>query len=156
MKLNLFLLGQRNDELMSELPAFFDKWHADVDGAKPIFEIEGERLEKLARDVPHHQVFYSQRAQEARALVKWLEVQKAQKESKFLKNYNNAPRALGVKEQSIYIQGEKEVVELNQLIVEAQLCQNQLDEVVEGIKQLGWMIGNMVKLRVAELQDAIV
>lgn len=156
MKINLFALGQNNQELMNELPAYFERWQTEIDAAEPIFNLEGERLEKLARDVPHHQVFFAGRAQEARALVKWLEIQKAQKESRHVKNYNQNPRALGVREQAMYIQGEKDVVELNQLIVEAALKQQQFDEIVEAIKQMGWMIGHITKLRVAEMQDAII
>ena len=156
MKLNLFALGTTNQDLLAELPAFFEQWQTEIDSAAPIFEIEGERLEKLARDVPHHQFFYAKRAQEARAVVKWLEIQKAQKEARHVKNYNNQPRALGVKEQSLYIQGEKDVVELNQLIVEAALKQQQFDEIVEAVKQMGWMVGHITKLRVAEMQEAII
>jgi hypothetical protein len=156
VKLNLFALGSKVEELKAELPGFFDKWQAEIDAAEPIFKIEGERLEKLARDIPHHQVFYAQRAQEARAVVKWLEVEKGRTESRYIKNYNQSPRALGVKEQAQYLNGEREIVELNQLIVESALKQQQFDEIVEAIKQMGWMIGHITKLRVAELQDAII
>jgi hypothetical protein len=155
-KLNLFALGDKNEDLKAELPVFFDAWQKEIDGAEPIFKIEGERLEKLARDLPHHQVFYSQRALEARAIVKWLEIQKGRSEARYVKNYNNSPRALGAKEQAQYLQGEKEIVEWNQLIVEAELKRGQLEEIVEAIKQMGWMIGNITKLRVAEMQDAVV
>lgn len=156
MKLNLFALGAKNEELKAELPQFFDRWQTEIDNAEPIFKIEGERLEKLARDVPHHQVYYAQRAQEARAVVKWLEIEKGRTESRYIKNYNQSPRALGVKEQSQYLQGERDVIELNQLIVEAALKQQQFDEIVEAIKQMGWMIGHITKLRVAEMQDAVI
>lgn len=154
--INLFALGATYEIMAPQLLGFFDKWEKEISDAAPIFEIEGERIEKLARDLPHHQVFYAQRAQEARALVKWLEIMKAQKEARHIKNYNNSPRALAAREQSAYIQGEKDVVELNQLIVNTALLQQQFEEIVEALKQLGWMIGNIVKLRVAEIQDAIV
>lgn len=154
--INLFALGETNEDLKNELPTFFAQWQEEIDAAEPVFDIEGERLEKLARDIPHHQFFYAKRAQEARAVVKWLEIEKARKESRHVKNYNNSPRALGVKEQSLYIQGEKDVVELNQLIVEANLKQQHFDEIVEAIKQMAWMCSNIVKLRVAEMHDAII
>lgn len=154
--INLFALGESNEELKNQLPEFFVQWQEEIESAAPIFDIEGERLEKLARDVPHHQFFFAKRAQECRAVVKWLEIEKGKKEARHLKNYNNSPRALGVREQALYVQGEKDVVELNQLIVEANLKQQQFDEIVEAIKQMGWMISNMVKLRVAEMQDAII
>lgn len=156
MKLNLFELGQNNEALMNELPTFFASWQAEIDKAEPIFKIEGERIEALARDIPHHQVYYAQRAQEAKAVVRWLEIQKGRAESRYVKNYNQSPRALGVKEQAQYLQGEKEVIELNQLITEAALKQAQLEEIVEAVKQMGWMIGHITKLRVVEMQDAVI
>lgn len=156
MKLNLFELGEKNQELMNQLPAFFEIWQKEIDDSEPLFDIKGSRLEGLARDVPQHQVHYARRAQEARALVKWLEVQKGRTESRYIKNYQNAPRALAAKEQAQFLQGEKEIVELNQLIVEAALKQQQLDEIVDAIKQLGWMLQSIVKLRIAELQDVTI
>jgi hypothetical protein len=156
MKLNLFELGEKNDELIQQLPVYFDFWQKQINEAEPVFDIKGAKLENLARDLPQHQFHYAKFAQEAKALVKWLEIQKARAESKYVKNYNNSSRALGVKEQSQYLQGEKEVYEMNQLIVEANLKQQQLDEIVEAVKQLGWMIGAMVKLRVAELQEVVI
>ena len=155
-RLNLFDLGQNTEELKAQLPSYFDMWEKEVAEAEPIFKIEGERLETIARTIPHHQATYAQRAMEARAVVKWLEIDRGRAESKYVKNYNNAPRALGVKEQSQYLQGEREIVELNQLIVQTALYQQQFDEIVEAIKQMGWMVGNITKLRVAELQDVII
>lgn len=155
MKLNLFELGDNNQELMAQLPGFFETWQKEIDSSEPLFNIKGARLEGLARDVPHHQAHYAKRAQEARALVKWLEVQKGRTEARYIKNYQNAPRALGAREQAQYLQGEKDIVELNQLIVEAALKQQQLDEIVDAVKQMGWMLQSIVKLRVAELQDSI-
>jgi hypothetical protein len=156
MRLNLFALGSAYEEIAPQLMTFYERWEEEIANAEPIFKIEGERIEKLARDLPHHQVFYAQRAQEARALVKWLEIMKAQKEARHIKNYNNSPRALAAREQSAYIQGERDIVEMNQLIVNTALQQQQFEEIVEAIKQMGWMIGNITKLRVVEMQDAVI
>lgn len=156
MKLNLFELGQKNEDLRAQLPAFFDIWQSEIDSAEKLFDIKGMRLEGLARDVPQHQVQYARRAQEAKALIKWLEVEKGRAESRYVKNYNTSPRALGSKEQAQYLLGEKDIVELNQLIVEAALKQQQLEEIVDGFRQMGWMLQSIVKLRVAELQDTVI
>lgn len=156
MRLNLFALGTTYEDVAPQLMSFFDRWETEITDAEPIFKIEGERIEKLARDLPHHQVFYAQRAQEARAVVKWLEIMKAQKEARHIKNYNNSPRALAAREQAAYIQGEKDVVEMNQLIVNTALQQQQFEEIVEAIKQMGWMLTSIVKLRVAEFESAVI
>jgi quinol monooxygenase YgiN len=154
--INLFGYGATFEALAPELFSLFEQWENEVKNAEPIFKIEGERIERLARDIPHHQVFYAQRAQDAKAVVKWLEIMKAQKESRHIKNYNNSPRALAAREQAAYIQGEKDIVEFNQMIVHAALIQQQFEEIVEAVKQMGWMLTSIVKLRVAEAHDSII
>lgn len=154
--LNLFALSQSADELSDELITLFTKWSEEIEGAAPLFALEGERLESLCRDLPQHQAHYALRAQEAKALVKWLEVEKAKLESRHLKNYNQSPRALGVREQAVYLSGEKDIVQQNQLIVEANLRAQQFEEIVESFKQMGWQLGNITKARVAELNDIVV
>lgn len=156
MRLNLFSLGTSYDEVASQLLVFFERWEREIEDAAPIFKLDGELLERVARDVPHNQVFYAQRAQEVRALVKWLEIMKAQKEARHIKNYNNSPRALAAREQAAYIQGEKDIVEMNQLIVNTALIQQNFEEIVEAVKQTGWMVGHITKLRVSEMQDAVI
>jgi hypothetical protein len=154
-KLNLFELAEKNDELMRQLPDFFEDWEKEIESAAPLFELEGMKLEVIARNVPQHQAKYAHLGLQARGVTKWLENQKARAESRYVKNYNNSPRALGVKEQGQYLQGEKDIVELNQLIIQASTYQLSFDEIVEAIRQMGWMVGHITKLRVAELQDAI-
>lgn len=156
MSLNLFALSTEPEKLGPELIQQFQEWSLEIEKAAPIFDIQGERLEKIARDLPHHQFYYANLSQQAKALVKWLEINKAKIEARYLKNYANANRALGAREQAQYLQGEKDVVEQNQLITEANLRAQQLDEIVEALKQMGWMVGNITKLRVAELQETII
>ena len=138
------------------LPPLFENYEKHIKTAEPLFKLEGVRLELIARDLPHHQTFYAHRTNEVRQVIKWLENYKAKLESRFTKNYSQGQRALGTREAGIFINGEKEIVELNQLIIEASLLYQQLDAIVEGFKQCGWMVGAMVKLRVAELQEAVI
>jgi hypothetical protein len=153
---NIFAFGETLAELQAQCPAHFDRWEKEVIGAEPIFELAGQKLEVIARAVPHHQFKYAGLAQEAKALMKLLETHLDKVEAKYAKNYAQGAKALGQRETQQYIQGEREVVDLKQLIVQANLLQNQLEEIVEAIKQMGWMLGNVVKLRVAELQDTII
>lgn len=154
-KLDLFQLGESYDDIKNYLIDLIIQWGTEIEEAAPVFDIEGEYLEKVARDLAHHQSFYAHRAAEAKALVKWLELERARLEARHIKNYHSAPRALGVKEQSMYIAGEKDIIAMNQLIVEVSLKRDQFEEIVEAIKQLGWMIGHITKLRVAELTEIL-
>lgn len=150
-----FLFTLEENKLAEQLPAIFENYEKHIKNAEPLFELEGIRLELIARNLPHHQTFYAHRAAEMKQVMKWLENYKAKLEAKYTKNYSQGQRALGVREATTFINGEKEIVELNQLIIEATLLYSQLNEIVEGFKQMGWMVGAVVKLRVAELQETI-
>lgn len=148
-----FLFTLEEGKLNEQLPAIFENYEKHVNSAEPLFELEGMRLELIARNLPHHQTFYSHRAAEMKQVIKWLENYKSKIEARYTKNYSQGQRALGAREATIFINGEKEIVELNQLIIEATLLYQHLDDIVEGFRQMGWMVGNITKLRVAELGE---
>lgn len=149
------LLQIDESKLADELVSFFSEYEKAISQAAPLFELEGERLEILIRNLPHHQLKYDQLAQEAKQLVKWLENYKSRIEARLTKNYLNGQRAFGARETNVLISGEKEMIEHNQLIVEASLYQQRLESIVESFKQMGWMLSHIVKLRVASLNDIV-
>jgi len=148
-----FLLTLEEDKLGEQLPVIFENYERHVKNAEPLFELEGMHLEVVMRNLPYHQREYALRAAEMKQVVKWLENYKNKIESRLTKNYAQGQRALPAREATTYINGEKDMVELNQLIIEATLIYQNLDDIVECFKQMGWMCGNITKLRVAELQD---
>ena len=151
-----FLFTLDESKLTEQLPEIFDAIELEIKKAEPLFEIEGVRLELLARDLPKHQSHYDMKAQEMKQLMKWLENYKAKQEAILLKNYSKGQRALSATDQRILIGGEKDVIETNQLIIAATELYGKLDAIVEAFKQMGWMIGHITKLRVAELGDIII
>jgi hypothetical protein len=151
-----FLLTLDESRLAEQLIPILDAFEADIEKAEPLFKLEGEKLEHIARTLPYHQQLYAQRASEAKHLVKWLDNHLSKIEARMVKNMNaHNAKAFGVREQGQLIAGEKEVVEQKQLIIEASLIQGKLDEIVDGFRQMGWMVGNVTKLHVASIQDVV-
>ena len=151
-----FLLHLDESRLGEQLIPIFEAFEADVAKAAPLFELEGRRLEEIARTLPHNQSFYDQRAQEAKQLVKWLDNHLCKIEARMIKNMNaHNSRAFGQRETTAIISGEREVVEQKQLIIEAALIHQKLDSIVEAFKQMGWMLGHITKLHVASIQDVV-
>lgn len=152
MSLTLQLDEERLDEIVPLLPKYEDK----IAAAEHIFQLEGRRLEEIMRTLPHFQSSYDESYHEMKALEAWVENIKEKKTSKLWKKYNEGySRALSTRDIQSYIAGEKDIVELNQIIIEITLLKNKLFSIVEALKQLGWMAGNVTKLRIAELQDVI-
>lgn len=150
-----FLFALEENSLGDQLPPLFDKWEREIGKAEPLFELEGRRLEEVARVLPKHQAHYDLLAQDTRQLIKWLENYKGKLEARATKNINSGSRAVGPREAAIYINGEREIVEINQLIIETDLIRQKLDAIVEAFKQMAWMTSNITKLRVASLNDVI-
>lgn len=151
-----FLFTLEEDKLAEQLPDIFATYEKTIQGSAVLFDLEGQRLELLARNLPLHQSFYSQKAQEMKQLMKWLENYKSKLEAIHLKNYSRGQRALSATDQRIFLGGEQNVIETNQLIIEATLLYGQLDSIVEAFKSMSWMLGHITKIRVSELQDVVI
>jgi len=150
-----FLLQLTEDKLEEIIP-LLPKYEEKIAAAEPIFKIEGRRLEEVARTLPHYQSSYEQSLQELKALEEWLINIKEKMVGKLWKKYNEGySRQLSARDIQAYIAADKEIVDINQILIEVVLLKNNCNAVVEAVKQLGWMVGHMTKLRVADLQDAI-
>lgn len=151
-----FLYTLDENKLADQLPDIFERAENDVNSAEALFKIEGERLELLARNLPMHQGHFDLKAQEMKQLMKWLENYKGKLEAAHLKIYNKGQRALSVSDQRIFMGGETDILEVNQLIIEATLFYSKFEAIVEAFKTMSWMIGHITKLRVSELHEVII
>ena len=70
---------------------------------------------------------------------------------KFLENYN---RALSSRDAEKYVDGEDDVVDLTKIVNDFALLRNQWLGITKGLDQKQWQITNIVKLRVAGMEDA--
>lgn len=150
-----FLLRLDEDKLEQIVP-LLPKYEEAVVSAEAIFKLEGKRLEEVARTLPHYQSSYDRQYQELKALEEWVNNIKDKKMARLWKKYTEGyARQLTARDIQAYVAGEKEIVELNQIIIEISLIKNNLSSIVEALKQMGWMISHMTKLRISEMQDAI-
>ncbi len=150
-----FLL-KLDEERLEEIVPLLPKYEEKIKAAEPIFKLEGRRLEEIMRTLPHYQATYDQSYQELKALEEWVNNIKEKKIGKLWKKYNEGySRALAAKDIQAYINSEKDIVELNQIIIEITLLKNMSFSIVDALKQLGWQMGSITKLRIAEMQEAI-
>jgi hypothetical protein len=145
-----------DEEKMEEIIDLLPKYEQRIQAAEPLFKLEGRRLEEIIRTLPHNLASYDESYQQLKALEEWINNIKEKKVGKLWKKYNEGySRTLSTRDIQAYIASEKEIVELNQIIIEVTLLKNNLLSIVEALKQLGWMLSHITKLRVAEMQDAI-
>lgn len=153
MSLTLTLV---DSDLGDQIIPLIDKFEARIKAAEPIFNLDGRKLEEVIRTVPYHQASYDQTLQEVKAVEEWLLTIKEKRVAKAWKKYNEGySRALTTRDIQAYIGGEKDVVEINQILIEIVLIKNNMAAIVDAIRQIGWMVSHITKLRVAELDEAI-
>jgi hypothetical protein len=152
MSIALTLDQNKLEEIIPLIAAFESK----IKAAEPIFLLEGKRLEEILRTLPQYQSSYDQSYNDIKGLEEWVLNVKEAKVSKLWRKYNEGySKALSTRDIQAYIAGEKDIVEINQIIIEVTVLKNNLSSIVEALKQLGWMVGHITKLRVAELQESI-
>ena len=93
--------------------------------------------------------------QEIEAILEYLNIEYRRLRSKtfikFLENYN---KKLSSRDADKYVDGDTDVVDLAKIINDFALLRNQWLGITKGLDQKQWQITNIVKLRVAGMEDA--
>ena len=93
--------------------------------------------------------------QEIEAILEYLNIElrrlKSQHFRKYLENYQ---RALSSKDCDRYVEGEADVVDFEKIINEFALLRNKWLGITKALDQKQWQLTNIVKLRVAGMEDA--
>jgi hypothetical protein len=129
---------------------------AQLEAAGPVFDLNGRKLEEMCKNHAHHLVYYDQIRINLKSLLELMETKRNTIESKLWRKYNEGyQRALSSRDIQAYIAGEPEYVAASEMILEINNVKEQAQAVVKAIEDMGWMLSHMTKLRVAEMQDAI-
>jgi hypothetical protein len=95
--------------------------------------------------------------QEIEAILEYLNIELRRLKSGFFRKYlENYQRALSSKDCEKYVDGEADVVDMEKIINEFALLRNKWLGVIKGLDQKQWQITNIVKLRVAGMEDATI
>lgn len=128
----------------------------ELAAAGPAFELDGKKLEELCKAHPSNLARYDKIRINLKSLLELMETKRNAIESKLWRKYNEGyARALSSRDIQAYIAGEPEYVTASEMILEINNVKEQAQSVVKALEDLGWMISHMTKLRVAEMQDAI-
>ena len=95
--------------------------------------------------------------QEIEAILEYLNIEYRRLRSKtfrnFLESYN---KKLTSRDADKYVDGESDVVDMAKIINDFALLRNQWLGITKGLDQKQWQITNIVKLRVAGMEDATI
>ena len=141
---------------LGEIPAFIDYYERELTTAKADIKIRG-RVEKELSNLPGETEHRFNQLQEIEAVLEHLNIQLRKIRQKHYKKYLEAyARALTSRDAEKYAEAEDEVIDMETIINEVALLRNKWLGVMKGIESKNFMLGHVVRLRTAGMEDITV
>ena len=138
---------------LSVTPDFVTHYENELQSARNDVRIYGN-VEKNISNLPGITEFRFNQLQEIEAVLNYLNIQlrklRRKHFQKYLEGYN---RALTSRDAEKYVDGESEVIDFEVLINEVALLRNKYLGVLKGLESKNFMLGHVVKLRTAGMED---
>ena len=139
---------------ISYIPDAVLYYEAELQAAKADARIAGN-IEKAAANMPGVVEQRFGQLQEIEAILEYLNIElrrlRSQHFRKYLENYQ---RALTSRDCEKYVDGESDVVDFEKIINEFALLRNKWLGITKALDIKQWQISNIIKLRVAGMEDA--
>ena len=138
---------------LSEIPNFISYYEKELGSAKMEISIKGN-VEKNLAYLPGITEFRFNQLQEIEAVLNYLNIQlrkiRRNHFQKYMEKYN---RVLTSRDAEKYTDGENEVIDYECLINEVAFLRNKYLGILKGLESKNFMIGHIVRLRVAGQED---
>jgi|TARA_B100000214_G_C23925312_1_gene608034 hypothetical protein len=141
---------------ISKIPDCIEYFNNEYEQARKECRIYGN-LEKASASLPGIVEHRFQQLQQIEAILEYLNIEKRRLKSSHFKKYlENYQRALSSRDVDKYVEGEADVVDFEKIVNEFALLRNRWLGITKGLDQKQWQLTNIVKLRVAGMEDATV
>jgi len=141
---------------ISKIPEAIQYFEDELIEARLDVKLKGN-VERAAANMPGIVEQRFNQLQEIEAILNYLNIELRRMRSSFFKKYlENYQRALSSRDVEKYVDGEADVVDYEKIINEFALLRNKWLGLLKGLDQKQWQITNVVKLRVAGMEDASV
>jgi hypothetical protein len=138
---------------ISNLPDFIQHFDTELAEARYETYIKGN-IEKNLANLPGITEQRFSQLQEIEAVLKFLEIQLRKIRSatfrKYLEGYN---RALTSRDAERYVDGEQDVIDMETLCNDVALLRNKYLGIMKGLESKNFMMGHLVRLRTAGMED---
>ena len=132
---------------ISNLPDMVDFYTKELDDSLKETKLSGS-LEKQSQDLPGIVSHRFNQLQEIESILKHLEIRynkiRSDHYKRYLERYN---RELSDRSIEKYLDGEKDIIDMNDIINEVAYLRNKYLGVIKGFEIKGYQINNIVKLR---------
>ena len=139
---------------VSKIPDAVAYFENELIDARVEVKLKGN-VERAAAEMPGIVEHRFNQLQEIEAILHYLNIELRRLRSSYFKKYlENYQRALSSRDVEKYVDGEADVVDYEKIINEFALMRNKWLGLLKGLDQKQWQITNVVKLRVAGMEDA--
>ena len=139
---------------ISYIPDAIEYFENELQDARNDSRISGN-IEKASANMPGIVELRYGQLQEIEAILEYLNIElrrlKSQHFRKYLENYQ---RALSSRDCEKYVEGEADVVDFEKIINEFALLRNKWLGITKALDIKQWQLSNIIKLRVAGMEDA--
>ena len=140
---------------VANIPSFIDYYVKELDEAKKDTFINGS-LERSAADLPGITEHRFNQLQEIEAVLNFLNIELRKLRRKYFQKYlEGYQRALSSRDAEKYVDGEDEVIGFETLINEVALLRNKWLGLMKGLESKNFMLGHVVRLRTAGMEDIV-
>lgn len=141
----------RNIEKIPDAIRYFEE---ELKEARKEVKFTGN-IERASAEMPGTVEHRFNQLQEIEAILEYLNIELRRLRSSFFRQYlENYQRALSSRDVEKYVDGEADVVDYEKIINDFALIRNKWLGVLKALDQKQWQITNVVKLRVAGMEDA--
>lgn len=138
------------------LPDFIDYYSNELAQAKNEVKVFGN-IEKGLAMLPGVTEQRFNQLQEIEAVLNFLNIKLRKLRQDHYKKYlEGYARALTSRDAEKYVDGESEVIDMETIINEVALLRNKWLGIMKGLEAKSYMIGHIVRLRTAGMEDATV
>ncbi len=139
---------------IGKIPDAIKFFESELQDARVEVKLKGN-VEKAAANMPGIVEHRFNQLQEIEAILNYMNIELRRLRSSYFKKYlENYQRALSSRDVEKYVDGEADVVDYEKIINEFALMRNKWLGLLKGLDQKQWQITNVVKLRVAGMEDA--
>ena len=139
---------------VSKITGAIAHFESELQDARQEVKLKGN-VERAAAEMPGIVEHRFNQLQEIEAILHYLNIELRRLRSSYFKKYlENYQRALSSRDVEKYVDGEADVVDYEKIINEFALMRNKWLGLLKGLDQKQWQITNVVKLRVAGMEDA--
>jgi hypothetical protein len=147
----------KNEAKLNQIPKKLETYDQIVDNSAQIFDLNNVVIGEAIKGQVTNLVIYDLMLQDCKSIEDTVRSLVEEIESELYRklNENNGNRVLGQRDIQNYIKSEPRYIAAYDILLEVVRVKRKVESIVDALKQFGWSLNNIVKIRVANIEDAI-